>query len=73
MQKRVENRATLQQLLEHPFLQHHGTAQTDVASFVCDILNNSTVEDELGENHRGGRGGGLAPGAGGGVGPHNGR
>ena len=47
LQKRVQDRATLQQLLGHPFLEHHSQAQTDVASFVIDILDNSSIEDEL--------------------------
>jgi serine/threonine protein kinase len=55
LQKRVQDRATLQQLLGHPFLEHHSQAQTDVASFVADILDNSSIEDELeGGRNRGG-------------------
>lgn len=55
LQKRVQDRATLQQLLGHPFLEHHSQAQTDVASFVADILDNSAIEDELeGGRNRGG-------------------
>ena len=55
LQKRVQDRATLQQLLGHPFLEHHSQAETDVASFVADILDNSSIEDELeGGRSRGG-------------------
>ena len=55
LQKRVQDRSTLQQLLGHPFLEHHGQAPTDVASFVADILDNSSAEDELeGGRNRGG-------------------
>ena len=55
LQKRVQDRSTLQQLLGHPFLEHHSQAETDVATFVADILDNSSIEDELeGGRNRGG-------------------
>merc|ERR1719419_928668 len=40
LQKEVMRRATLQKLLyDHPFLQHHASADTDVAGFVATVLD----------------------------------
>ena len=48
LQKEVNTRATLHKLLyDHPFLQHHSTAPTDVAGFVADVLDNSSADDEV--------------------------
>merc|ERR1719419_1410927 len=38
LQKDVESRANLQGLLDHPFLEHHASANVDVAQFVAFIL-----------------------------------
>lgn len=40
LQKRVEDRPNPNELLTHPFLQLHCKAQTDISSFVVDILDN---------------------------------
>ena len=44
LQKRVEDRPKPNQLLGHAFLQEHSKAQTDVASFVVDVLDNTANE-----------------------------
>ena len=46
LQKDVESRANLQGLLDHPFLEHHASANVDVAQFVAFILDNSSQDDE---------------------------
>jgi len=67
LQKDVQKRATLQQLLQdHPFLIHHATAETNVAAFVAEVLDNSTAEDEVDPNRRGGGTGAGAVGGRGG-------
>jgi len=64
LQKDVESRANLQGLLDHPFLEHHASANVDVAQFVAFILDNSSQDDEVVPRRilPGGAVGGIPPG-----------
>ena len=44
--KKVVERATYPELMQHQFLKHHAAAVTDIAAFVAEVLDNSTEEDE---------------------------
>lgn len=46
LKKDVDERACYQLLMQDPFLVHHGQANTNISSFVSDVLDNSTEEDE---------------------------
>merc|ERR550532_2978197 len=46
LQKEVDERANYPELLQHPFLVHHAQVNTNISSFVSDVLDNSTEEDE---------------------------
>jgi len=49
LQKDVNTRATLHQLLDHPFLQHHSTSPLPphLHGFVDEVLDNTSAEDEV--------------------------
>ncbi len=46
LMKKVVERATYPELMQHQFLKHHAAAVTDIAAFVAEVLDNSTEEDE---------------------------
>lgn len=46
LQKEVDERANYPDLRKHPFLVHHAQVNTNISSFVSDVLDNSTEEDE---------------------------
>jgi len=46
LKKKVEERATYQMLMEHPFLEHHAKVNKDISEFVAEVLYQSSSEDE---------------------------
>lgn len=46
LKKDVNERAGYPQLMQDAFLLHHSQANTDISTFVSDVLDNSTEEDE---------------------------
>lgn len=46
LKKDVDERASYSELRQHPFLVHHAKANTDISTFVADVLDNSSEEDE---------------------------
>lgn len=46
LMKDVDERASYPDLREHPFLVYHAKVNTNISSFVSDVLDNSSEEDE---------------------------
>jgi len=46
LMKDVDERASYPELREHPFLVYHAKVNTNISSFVSDVLDNSSEEDE---------------------------
>ena len=46
LKKDVNERAGYPQLLQDPFLVHHGEANKNISDFVSDVLDNSTEENQ---------------------------